>query len=259
MIALNWAIDLMRQQAMVAFVEHQNGRLREAAEAELKYLSFLSHDLRGHLGNVTLWLKVLQRKLGGSGQFAAELSALDTAQQAILDTTSGMGRLLEAERLRHQSGEADKAGPVGLRELLAGVADQFARQAEQKGITVALDVPAGATVTTDAELVKLALQNLIGNAVKYTDRGAVRVGAERAGAGRWTVCVSDDGPGIPADHVCRIFEAFQRGQMHGQQGVGLGLAIASRAAKLLNASLTVESHVGTGSTFRLAFPPEADR
>ena len=71
----------------------------------------------------------------------------------------------------------------------------------------------------------------------------------------WTVSVADQGPGISPDHVYKIFEAFQRGEMHGQDGVGLGLAIASRAAKLLEAKLTVESAVGRGTAFRLQLAP----
>ncbi len=61
--ALNWAIDLMGQQAMVAFVGHQNQRLRETAEAELRYLSFLSHDLNGNLNNISLSLHILRQRL----------------------------------------------------------------------------------------------------------------------------------------------------------------------------------------------------
>jgi K+-sensing histidine kinase KdpD len=68
--------------------------------------------------------------------------------------------------------------------------------------------------------------------------------------------VSDEGPGIAPEVTQRIFEAFQRGEVHGQSGVGLGLAIAAQAAKLLEATLTVESRVGAGSTFRLALPED---
>jgi signal transduction histidine kinase len=122
---------------------------------------------------------------------------------------------------------------------------------------VAVDVPADAVMTGDGELVRLVLQNLIANAVKYSSRGTVRARAEQQENGRkggWMLSVSDEGPGIAPDHLTHIFEAFRRGEMHGQQGVGLGLAIASRAAKLLNAELTVESKLGVGSTFRLALP-----
>jgi signal transduction histidine kinase len=257
--ALHWAIDLMAQQAMVAFVNHQNERLRDAAEAELKYLSFLSHDLSGNLGNLTLWLQVLKLRLSESPQFAEDMSALDTAQQAILDTMGGMGKLLQAERLRHQGAEP-KAGPVNLHDLAAGVVRQFDQQAQRKGVSIAVEIPPDATVTSDGELVRLVLQNLVGNALKYSTRGTVRVRAvqqEDGRAGAWMLSVSDEGPGIAPEHLERIFEAFQRGEVHGQQGVGLGLAIASRAAKLLNAKLTVESKPGAGSTFRLAFRPES--
>jgi signal transduction histidine kinase len=257
--ALNWAVDLMTQQATVAFVNHQNERLRDAAEAELKYLSFLSHDLSGNLGNLTLWLQVLKLRLSESPQFAQDVSALDAAQQAILDTMGGMGKLLQAERLRHQGAEP-KAGPVKLHDLAAGVFRQFEQQAERKGVSLAVEVPPDAAVTSDGELIRLVLQNLIGNAVKYSTRGTVRVRAEQqedGRAGAWALTVSDEGPGIAPEHLERIFDAFQRGEVHGQQGVGLGLAIASRAARLLNAELTVESKPGAGSTFRIAFAPEA--
>lgn len=221
--ALHWGLDLMWQQATSAFVGHQNERLREAAEAEPKYLSFLSHALSGNLGNVTLWLQILRKRLGNAPQYAMEVSALDTAQQSIPDTMGGMGRLL---------------------------------QAEQKRLMIALDVPDGATVRTDGELLRLVLQNLIGNAIKYTDGGSVRLRAEQSDAreGGWVLSVADDGPGIAPEHLGHIFDAFRHGDVQGQSGVGLGLTIASRAAKLLNAALTVDSAPGKGSTFRLVLP-----
>jgi signal transduction histidine kinase len=72
---------------------------------------------------------------------------------------------------------------------------------------------------------------------------------------QWAIAVIDEGPGIPSDQVERIFIAFQRGTMQGEAGVGLGLAIASRAAALLGGTLTVDSAPGRGSTFTLALPP----
>jgi signal transduction histidine kinase len=66
--------------------------------------------------------------------------------------------------------------------------------------------------------------------------------------------VSDEGPGIAPEQMGHIFEAFRRGEIYGQQGVGLGLAIASQAAKLLDAILSVESRLGVGTTFRLTLP-----
>ncbi len=82
-------------------------------------------------------------------------------------------------------------------------------------------------VESDANLITLVLQNLLGNGVKYGGSGTVRVGSDE-GAGRRVLWVSDEGPGIAPEKVGTIFDAFRRGEVHGQSGVGLGLAIASK-------------------------------
>lgn len=255
-VALNVGLDAMLQQAVVAFVEHQGEQLRSAAESELKYLSFLSHDLNNNLSNVTVWLQVLKTQLAKTPQFAEEMTTLDTAQEAILTTIGGMGRLLQAERLRKGSAKP-KVTPVNLRTLIANETRQVVKQAARKGLAITVDVPREAEVESDPELITLVLQNLIGNAVKYSTEGSVRIRALRQPGKeteRWAICVSDEGPGISAEHLQRIFDAFQRGDMHGTVGVGLGLAIASQAARLLGAELTVESAIGAGSAFTLVLP-----
>lgn len=122
-----------------------------------------------------------------------------------------------------------------------------------------VDAEPGVVVQTDPELVSLVMRNLISNALKFVGSGTIQVRAEhqaRQQESRWALCVADEGPGIAPEHLGRIFEAFQRGKAFGQEGVGLGLAIASQAAKLLGAELTVESNVGEGSTFCLRLPLE---
>lgn len=255
-IALHIAIDMMLQQAVIAFVDHQGGQLRSAAESELKYLSFLSHDLNNNLSNVTVWLQVLKTQLEMLPQFADQIETLNTAQQAILSTIGGMGRLLQAERLRKGSAKPKRMS-IDLRTLVANETRQVRADVERKGLAMTVEVPKGATVESDPELITLILQNLINNAVKYSTEGSIRVRAERRGdeaAGRWAIAISDEGPGIAVEHLKRIFDAFQRGEMHGSAGVGLGLAIASQAAKLLGAELSVESHIGVGTTFTLTLP-----
>lgn len=356
--ALHATLDVMLQQSSVALVEEQKIALRAAAERELKYLAFLSHDLQNHLAAVMLTLKLLRAELTGHAECATAVPAaggqLDAAQRAIRETLDGMRRLLEHERLR--KGPRDRAAaaarPVDLRDLATRVAAQHAPDAAAKHLKLSIEIPAGAVARTDAELVGLVLQNLIGNAVKYSGgggggsgsgksrgagnngsgavtpgdaisagggeaatssaRGHVRIAgfveaqaiapagqrkATRSGdakppaagtpasakglrgsgsngraegarpfadahagadarAGRWVLSVSDEGPGIRPEHAERIFQAFRRGEAHGQEGVGLGLAIAAQAAKLLEAELSVTSTPGQGTTFRLALPPE---
>ena len=253
-IALDSAIDVVLQQAVVAFVGAQNARLQQSVEAELRYLAFLSHDLSNNLSSVTIMLKLLRDRLASSPEFAADVETLDSAHKAVQDTIAGMGRLLQAERLR-KSGVRAQLAQVDLNALLLDAARQFSTTAEMKGLKIIVDAD-GVAVQSDRELVGLIIQNLVGNAVKYSSHGAVRLSARRA-AGKCEVCVSDEGPGIATEHLGRIFDAFARGDVHGHAGVGLGLRIATQAAKLLGAQLTVESHLGSGSTFRLVLPDRA--
>ena len=270
--ALNAAIDLMLQQSVVAFVAEQQGRLREAtdalrasAEAELKHLSFLSHDLRNNLNAVTVSLHLLRDELSAVPEFAEEVGVLDGAQRAIRDTVDGMGRLLESERARRGPGDgaalvgaagpAARRGPVDVAAVASRVASRFAGAAAAKGLRVEVDAPAELVAEGDDGLLTVVLQNLIGNAVKFAGRGVVRVRAARAKEGGVEVSVSDEGPGIAPEHVGRIFDLFERGETHEQDGVGLGLSIAARSAGLLGGELTVASTPGVGSTFTLRLPP----
>ena len=261
-IRLHEGIDIMLQQAVVAFADQQTARLRAGAESELKYLSFLSHDLNNNLGAVTLFLQLLRQRLGTLPEFAEDVATLDQAQETILKTIGGMGRLLQSERLRKQGVQVTPA-PVNLHRLTSNILQTMLRQAEQKGLRLTVDCPPDAVLHSDGELLTLALQNLLGNGIKYSSKGTVRISCKQSGDGDgdarpWTVTVIDEGPGIAREHLERIFQAFARGEAYGQSRVGLGLAIASQAAKLLGGELTVESALGIGSKFRLTLPPQSD-
>jgi signal transduction histidine kinase len=126
---------------------------------------------------------------------------------------------------------------------------------------VAPEIPA---VRTDAVKLRMVLKNLVGNALKFTPRGTVRVVAERAGAGV-RLTVSDTGIGIPAEELPHLFEPFR--QAHGQVsrragGAGLGLYIVRRLIDLLGATIVVESVPGQGTSFAIELPlqpPEPSR
>ena len=255
-IVLNMGIDTALQHGVMAFINHQKEQLRAASEVQSRYLSYLSHDLRNNLNGCTLMLEVLRQRLEGLEGFAEDVQDIASVQRSVSETIAGMDRILQAERLRREAIQP-KVQPVDLCALVQDVTRQALRQAEHKGIKLRVDVPAGAAVQSDRELITLVLQNLIGNAVKYSDRGTVTVAATpRADPVRdgWELLVSDEGPGIAPHHRDRLFEAFSRGETHGQPGVGLGLAIANQAARLLGGRLSFDSETGAGSTFRFSLP-----
>jgi signal transduction histidine kinase len=232
---------------------HSN-EIREENKRERLRLSFLSHDLNNNLSVVTLHLALLEERLAAAPGFVEDLSFLRSAREAIERTTEGMSRLLTHEHLRRQDPPSLKVEGVDLCQLADDVLAPFRPQAAAKGVGLSSDVVAGTVVYSDRSLIALVLQNLIGNAVKFSDRGTVRVKGLFAPESRRRDCVlsvSDQGPGISPNHEIQIFEAFRRGDCHGCPGVGLGLAIACEAARLLRSDLSMSSQVGVGSTFRL--------
>ncbi|HEV2292670.1 MAG TPA: HAMP domain-containing sensor histidine kinase [Tepidisphaeraceae bacterium] len=252
MLALATGIDLYLQQSVVAFVEFQREQLRAASEMEAKYLSYLSHDLRNNLNAVTLMLEVLHRRLKDLPEFREDAEDVAALQRSIDETVQGMDRLLQAERIRTKAVEA-KFERVELKRIALHVVRQHHANAATKNIELIEAVPDHAVAQTDPDLLGVTLQNLVGNAVKYSSKGRVELGAAEKTS--WELFVADQGPGIPPEHQGRIFNAFSRGETHGQSGVGLGLTIAARAAEVIGAQLSFDSTPGAGTTFRLLLPP----
>lgn len=258
-VALNMAIDTALQVGVIAFTEHLQQRIRASTDTQSKYLSFLSHDLRNHLNHAMLHLQLLAARLAKAPEYAKSVEDIESIKRAILQTTSGMDQLLQAEQLRQERAEVN-VQRVDLKHLLSEIANQSRHEARSKGLKLDVDVPEGAQTNSDDALLTLVLQNLLGNAVKYSSSGTIRIMARDEVEGKssgWVLSISDEGPGIAPENLSNLFDAFKRGETHGQPGVGLGLTIAAQAARLLGGELAVESKLNVGSTFRLVLPSYA--
>ena len=251
-IALNMGVDLASRRSVLCFVNYQKQELEHAVNAHAKYLSFMSHDVRGGLNAILLSTDVLHTELQDQPKFADALSDVATIKRNILETVSTMDRFLRAEQLRSGNVVARHV-PVDLLKMANELATQFRPQAAAKGLTIGVEATDGTVVETDQDMVFTILQNLVGNAVKYTATGSVRVSIS-PGPGVKTIGVSDTGPGIAPERLDQLFTPFVRGQTHGQAGVGLGLYIARQSAEVLRATLWAESKVGKGTTFYLRLP-----
>lgn len=255
-IALNMAIDAVLQGGVGTFTDHLQQWIKASTEIQSRYLSFLSHDLRNHLNHALLHLQLLTAKLAQSPEYADTVENIQSVKRAILQTTAGMDQLLQAEQLRHES-VGFSAHTVDLRLLLSEVTQQCLHQAQSKGLNLEVEVPDDAHFTSDEGLLTLVLQNLLGNAVKYSSRGTVKITANNMSNGNtngWVLSISDQGPGIEPDKLINLYDAFKRGETYGNPGVGLGLTIATHAARLLGGEIRIESELEVGSTFRLVLP-----
>ncbi|MDN5881736.1 MAG: HAMP domain-containing histidine kinase [Nitrosospira sp.] len=255
-VALNMAVDTALQSGMVTFTEQLQRELRASAEAQAKYLSYLSHDLRNHLNHATLHLQLLAARLAQLPGYEDSVEDIHSIKHAIFQTTVGMDRLLDAERLR-KSSVALETHPVNLNLLMSDISKQMSHEVKSKGLELIVDVPEGAQAASDEALLTLVLQNLLGNAVKYSSTGRIKMMARNTSNDEsigWVLSISDEGPGIAPESLNHLFLAFRRGDTYGTPGVGLGLSIASQAAGLLGGKLEIESEVNAGSTFRLVLP-----
>jgi len=254
-LAISAAMDLSVRRSVVRFVEHLSRQLQLASETQSKYLSFLSHDLRGGLNGVFLMIEVLKRELAGEERLRETLEDLDVMRRSLLETVATMDRFLHAERFRKGKVQI-RPSSLNLRNLLTEIAAHFTYQSRDKNIEVRIEAPADCEVFSDRAMLTLIFQNLLSNALKYSGKGTTVTIPADCEPDRFTVSVMDQGPGIAPERLESVFTAFSRGETHGQPGVGLGLSIARQAANCLGAKLWVESTVGKGSTFFVQVPRE---
>jgi len=221
-----------------------NADLARATADKTRFLAAASHDLIQPLHAARLFTAALDRELGGhplAGKVDQSIVAAERLLRALLDISR-----LDA------GGIEPVVRPLALRPLLRELIDGFAPQAAAKGLTLRL-APGDAVVASDPAMVRSIVQNLMSNAVRYTMRGGVVVGLRRRAA-HIVIEVWDSGPGIPPADRQRIFGEFERLENSDDVGVGLGLAIVERTARLLDVPLTLTSVVGRGSRFAVALP-----
>ena len=165
--------------------------------------------------------------------------------------------LLELSRL--ESGERPlQEQSVRPADIVEDVVASLSEQARAREVAVSTSADAAPTLVTDPDRLRQILENLVENAVKYVPSGGhVAVGARAGGGGSVVFEVEDDGPGIPAEHLPRIFERFYRvdkARSREMGGTGLGLSIVKHLAEGMGATVTVESEPGRGTRFRVTVP-----
>jgi two-component system heavy metal sensor histidine kinase CusS len=225
-------------------------RVESSVQREKQFTADASHEIRTPLTAIRGTLEVLLRKKREPAQYEEKINRVI----GEVDRLHGMlDQLLQLARL--EGGHTPvKRMPVDLNVLLRGLSDKWQPRLLEKNIALRLQIPISTTLNTDAALLSIILDNLLGNAIKYGNAGG-QIDCI------WhpedtSLTIRDNGPGISPEQLPYIFNRFFRtddSRSSTVPGAGLGLSIAKKLADLLGIHLSVSSREGEGTAFVLGF------
>lgn len=244
--------DVTERKRMEDEIVAVNQEAERANKANSAFLAAASHDLRQPVQALSLLNGALRRTVKDE----RALQMIESQQNSLTAMTNLLNSLLDISRL-DAGAVAPDLEKFPIRRLIDRLSDEFHRQAQHKGLEFSSSATDG-FVNSDPNLLAEIIQNLVSNAIRYTDRGEVSLRCvEKDGLCR--VEVMDTGIGIEADQLEAIFGEFHQCKTPGsnKEGFGLGLAIVKRLGDLLALRIDVTSDVGRGSCFSVTMPTVA--
>jgi two-component system phosphate regulon sensor histidine kinase PhoR len=252
---LNRVLDESIGLAVQTFATRQALEVQHRRE---EYLAFVAHDLRTPLNAISLATQVLEITCTGPEHNPETGRMLQTLHRNVQQLEALVEKVLkESAHIQTESGIKLERRQFDLWPLVESLIHNLRPVAGTASTTLINTIPVDLSAYADASLLKRVFQNLIANAIKYTPRGEVTIGAKAADADGGVECwVSDNGAGIPDDRHEAIFEKLV-GDPDQEGGTGLGLAIVKTFVEAHGGEVTVESKEGVGSTFRFTLPSKA--
>jgi signal transduction histidine kinase len=228
--------------------------LKEEYARRARFIMGVSHDLRTPLTLIQGYVEAI------ADGYAAEPDTQKKYLAIILDKTRTLenmvGELIEFVRMETGQWRMTHAD-VRIRPFLTDLARRFAEDALilKRDFAWSIELPDEVTIRMDAGLFTRALENLVGNAIRYTEQAGKITMAATSRGGAVLLSITDTGIGIPAEDLSRIYDPFYRGtNSRREQGFGLGLTTVKSIIESHGWSITVASQVGTGTTFTVTMP-----
>jgi len=250
---LNRVLDGAIGLAVQTFATQRALEVRERRE---EYLAFVAHDLRTPLNAISLATSALER-MAPEEATAASAQMFKTLRRNVLHLDGLVGKVIkENSNLLTEIGIKLAPRAFDLWPLVEALIHDLYPVAGTSSTALVNEVPDDLVVYADAGLLRRVFQNLIANAIRYTPRGRVVIGAGESGAAGDVECwVADNGAGIAAERLEQVFDKFETDPRNEEgSGAGLGLAIVKTFIEAHGGKATVESKEGLGSTFRFTLP-----
>jgi len=251
--------DISERKRFEKALQEKNQELADANQAKDRFLAGMSHELRTPLNAIIGFTGTLLMKLPGplNDEQQRQLRTVQTSARHLLALIND---LLDVSKI--EAGKVDLAlQPVDCNALVDEVVATLRPQADAKGLEIAVAAPAHAHVLqTDRRALSQIILNLAGNAIKFTERGSVRVTLlqhVQDGVRTTEIRIDDSGIGIPLADQAKLFGAFSRigsARADAPEGTGLGLHLSRKLAGLLGGKIEFHSESGKGSSFSLILP-----
>lgn len=240
--------EIDERTQMQARLREAKGEAEQANLSKTKFLAAVSHDLLQPLNAARLFTSALLEREPCSQQ-----GLVRNISNSLEDVESLLGTLVDISKLDAGVIKAE-VGSFAIADLLGTLSAEFHQLAACEGLRLDF-VPSSACVRSDIQLLARILRNLLTNAIRYTASGRILLGCRRRGQSL-SIEVWDSGMGIAADKLQEIFQEFKRGegQRHQDRGLGLGLAIVDKIARMLGHRIRVSSQLGKGSMFAIEVP-----
>jgi signal transduction histidine kinase len=242
--------EVIERRAIEVELINARDTAQDLTKSKTRFLAAASHDVLQPLNAARIFLSLL----GSTGLDPRQQNFAGKVDKAFGSVEEVLGTLLDISRYDSGSVEANIV-PSSVGEILTTLVAEFQPLADQKQLRLRFR-PSSLFAMSDARLLRQIIQNLISNAIRYTVKGGVLIGARRRGR-MISIEVWDSGPGIPEDKQDFIFEEFRRlgqDQPDAPKGAGLGLAIVRRIARLLDHKIAITSRLGQGSRFAIEVP-----
>ncbi|BDQ03315.1 MAG: hypothetical protein KatS3mg037_1890 [Ignavibacterium sp.] len=255
-LVANWGtqIDITERKLAEEAILKAKEKAEEASRLKSNFLSNMSHELRTPLIGILGYSEIMMNELANSN-YGEMASTIYQSGSRLLETLNMILTLSKVESEKVNLNLSD----VSLTELVDEVRILFDSVARKKNIELKAVYPKeGLSIKSDAKILREIFNNLVNNAVKYTEKGSVLIEVKRNElTGEIMIRVKDTGIGIPKDKLDIIFEEFRQaseGLARNFEGTGLGLSITKKFVQLLGGKIFVESQVGLGSTFTVVLP-----
>ncbi|HZU87149.1 MAG TPA: ATP-binding protein [Anaerolineaceae bacterium] len=250
--------DLLEQRVQERTRDLANARDQALSASHYKseLMARVSHELRTPLGAILGYSELLKR--GALGPLAPKQQQV---MEDVLDSTNHLTELINdlLDQSYIESGNIQISNQPFAIQKIRDQALAFKIKAESKNLryTVRLDPDLPNLILGDEKRVRQILNNLISNAIKFTEHGEVHVSFAANGAQNWMIEVRDTGPGIPREVQSRVFDPFWQldtSITRSKEGYGLGLSIVKQITELIGGEVSLQSEPGQGSTFRVILP-----